>query len=342
MNPKVSIIIPIYNVESYLQRSVSTACNQSLTDIEIILVDDGSPDNCPQMCDDFGARDERIKVIHKQNEGLGLARNSGIEIATGEYVYFFDSDDYIEPNMIEDMYNAAKKYNADFVRVDNYKETIDGKIQNAGYIPPMREGLYNEEELRNELLFPQFGMRPNDSGDKYVSCSVWRNLYRRNIIEDNNLRFVSERELISEDIPFNLDFMIRAKCAVVINRKYYHYIVNEKSLTQSYKEDRFDKEVVLYNELKRRLRGYDIYSACSTRLERHLLTRARKSIKRELLGNPDKKNSIQNVRRILDTPELRNTLETYDTTYLPMKYRCVVWAMKHKKVHILSLVKHKL
>lgn len=109
-NPKISIIIPCYDVEHYLDRCIKTIVNQTIKDIEIILVDDCSLDRVPQMCDDWALRDSRIKVIHKKNnEGLGFARNTGLDIATGEYVAFVDSDDYIDINMYEKLYNKAKK-----------------------------------------------------------------------------------------------------------------------------------------------------------------------------------------------------------------------------------------
>ena len=107
--PKISIIVPIYNVEKYLDRCMQSLLNQTLTDIEIIMVDDGSPDRCPQMCDEYAKKDSRIKVIHKSNAGLGYARNSGLEIATGEYVAFVDSDDYVYTQIYESLYVSAKK-----------------------------------------------------------------------------------------------------------------------------------------------------------------------------------------------------------------------------------------
>ena len=103
MNPKVSIVVPVYRVECYLDRCVQSLVNQTLKEIEIILVDDGSPDKCPQMCDEYAKKDYRVKVIHKQNAGLGMACNSGIEVATGDYIAFCDSDDYVDVKMQETM-----------------------------------------------------------------------------------------------------------------------------------------------------------------------------------------------------------------------------------------------
>lgn len=113
MNPKVSIIVPVYKVEQYLDSCVHSLLNQTLKDIEIILVDDGSPDKCPIICDLYAQKDTRVKVIHKTNEGLGMARNSGIEFATGEYITFCDSDDYVDLETYETVYQICKKKNLD-------------------------------------------------------------------------------------------------------------------------------------------------------------------------------------------------------------------------------------
>ena len=115
MQPKVSIIIPVYNAEKYLLRCVDSLVNQTLKEIEIILVDDFSTDNSGILCDELALKDERIKVIHKKNEGAGFARNAGIEIAKGKYIGFVDSDDYVDVKMYESMYNVAEKYSTDFV-----------------------------------------------------------------------------------------------------------------------------------------------------------------------------------------------------------------------------------
>ncbi len=115
---KVSVVVPVYKVEKYLERCVNSIIKQSLSELEIILVDDGSPDNCGIMCDSFADKDNRIKVVHKANGGLSSARNAGLKIATGEYIGFVDSDDDIETDMYEKMYNAALKYKVDFVMCD--------------------------------------------------------------------------------------------------------------------------------------------------------------------------------------------------------------------------------
>ena len=127
--PKVSIIIPVYNVEKYLDRCVKSLQNQSLKDIEIILVDDSSADSSSSICDNLSAEDNRIKVIHKVNEGAGKARNAALEIARGEYIGFVDSDDFVESDMFETLYNTAEKHNADLVMSGVL--FVDGNIKKA-------------------------------------------------------------------------------------------------------------------------------------------------------------------------------------------------------------------
>lgn len=125
---KVSIIVPIYNVEKYLDRCMESLLNQTLKDIEIIMVDDGSPDNCPKMCDEYAKKDSRVKVIHKRNAGLGEARNSGLKIISGKFVAFVDSDDFVELDMYEKLYTAAENMKSDTVYCGFSKYLSNGKL----------------------------------------------------------------------------------------------------------------------------------------------------------------------------------------------------------------------
>lgn len=242
--PKVSIIVPIYNVEKYLQRCIDSLRNQTFKDIEIILVDDESPDNCPQMCDEYAKVDPRIKVVHKKNGGLGYARNSGLEVAKGDYVAFVDSDDYVELDMIEKLYQECVSNRLEVVFADFY---VDG---NSGFKKsPSFEKLYDTPELLEELRLDMIGAEPEFPSCSKIQYSVWRGLYSLKMINENNLRFPSEREYISEDIVFNLDFLKLTKRAKIVLLKFYHYCFNGTSLTHSYRKDRWEKQVFLLKYL---------------------------------------------------------------------------------------------
>lgn len=146
--PEISIIVPIYKTESYLERCINSILNQSFTDFELILVDDGSPDSCPQICDAWAKKDKRICVIHKENGGLSSARNAGIYITRGNYIGFVDSDDWIAPDMYEMLYNSATKHNADYAAI----EMSITKSSHENYIQPE----YKERVLNQSSLFELF------------------------------------------------------------------------------------------------------------------------------------------------------------------------------------------
>ena len=175
--PKVSVIVPVYNVEPYIDRCVSALFNQTLKEIEIILVDDESPDNCPALCDEYARLDSRVRVVHKKNGGLGMACNSGLEIATGEYVAFCDSDDWVEPEMYTDMYEAAKQADADMI--------FSGlrQVDQTGRITPMSQSctlrVYNGRDELESLALDMIANGPASKVERRVPMSAKIVLYRK-------------------------------------------------------------------------------------------------------------------------------------------------------------------
>ena len=142
--PKISVIIPVYNVEKYLHRCVDSILNQSLQDFEIILVNDGSTDSSPEICDQYAQQDNRIRVIHKKNARVAAARNDGIKAAKGEFISLIDSDDWIEPTMFEEMYSTANQFGCDFVMCDLAKK---GKDIEYTVSQPIPKGFYDKERI---------------------------------------------------------------------------------------------------------------------------------------------------------------------------------------------------
>ena len=177
--PKVSIVVPVYNTEKYLRQCIESILAQTLSEIEIIIVDDGSKAECAALCDELAGTDSRIKVIHKVNGGLGFARNSGMEIASGEYVGFVDSDDYIQPGMYEALHKAAVKYNADLVMTGfsfvggNTYSKPDDYIEKHCF---GKETVFEAEAIK-QLLLGIIGAEPREPEDSRYGVSVWKNIF---------------------------------------------------------------------------------------------------------------------------------------------------------------------
>lgn len=253
-SPKVSIIVPCFKVEKYLDRCMQSLLNQILKDIEIILVDDGSPDNCSRMCDEYAKKDSRIKVIHKQNAGLGYARNSGIDVALGEYIAFVDSDDHVSTLMYESLYRKAKESHADAVFGGIYIESNNGTWNELHEFDNNRT-IKNDEVI--SFMLNMVACKPKIKSERLYEMSVWRAIYKRDIISQYNIRFLSERDIVSEDIPFNIDFLKHAKVVSFIDKGFYYYHLNGTSLTSNVNPQKFEGYKNLHCILINKLGGID-------------------------------------------------------------------------------------
>ena len=243
----VSIVVPIYNVEKYLQRCIQSIVNQTYRHLEIILVDDGSPDRCPEMCDEWARKDARIKVVHKQNAGLGMARNSGIERSTGEYIFFFDSDDYVDTTLVEKAVECAEKNQADIVVYGLSNVNFRGETKKT-VIPCTQKDLFVNGEVHTAFLPDLIDCSCRKAENKSLVFSAWSCIFRMELIRRVQWRFVSERQIISED-SYSLIWLYRyVRCVAVLAEPMYFYCRNETSLTQTYREDRFERCKLFYAE----------------------------------------------------------------------------------------------
>ena len=253
--PKVSIIVPVYNVEKFLERCVISLQNQTVRDIEIILVDDSSTDSSLQICNRLAQEDSRIKVIHKVNEGAGKARNAALSIATGEYIGFVVSDDYVEPDMYRPLLEKAEEHNSDLVMsgvifVDGNMFSEKGECIRKVYFD--KDTHFETQEDLKKLRMGIVGALPEDADDSKYGMSIWKNLFRYEIIKDNNIVFQSEREMLSEDALFMIDYISHINKATGIGEAFYNYCRNGDSISKSYKKDRFEKSLVFVDEVKKR------------------------------------------------------------------------------------------
>ena len=317
--PKVSIIIPIYNTHKYLERCMDSVLNQTLQDIEIILVDDESPDDSPRMCDEYAKADTRIKVIHKKNGGLGFARNSGIEIATGEYIAFLDSDDYVDETMYQKLYEEAKRVQADTCLCGHTNVDKNNQVVNK-YYNPFGGKVFRPEQTVTEVLANVLGTMPEAVSDELIGLPVWKAIYSMNILQENNIRFCSEREFISEDVIFHIDYYSIPQTVTCISDALYYYCENASSLSRSYKPDYFERYKKLYLEEIRRLQGIEHFSHIKCRVDRSFLMNTRVAIIHEVT-ELDKKSAIENIKNIINDDVLQNVLNGYPYNKNPFKYR---------------------
>ena len=334
--PSLSIVVPVYNTEKYLTRCLDSIMNQTLKDIEIIIVDDGSKEECAALCDEISKTDSRIKVVHKENGGLGFARNTGIEAANGEYIGFVDSDDYIEPVMCEALYNAAKKYNADlcisgicFVGGNMFSES--GRDTRKSYFE--EETVFEKEDMK-KLLLGVIGALPHEPDDSRYGVSVCKNIFKTSVIRERKIEFLSERKILSEDTLFMVDFIKSSQSAVGVPGSYYCYLRNEDSLSKSYNKERFEKSIVFLDELEKRIADtiekeeYKIY------LDRLTQGFGRILCSQEIMHARDKKIKFsvlkKRLKEICTQEKIQNVLKSYPWYRLPVKQAAFAFAMKYK------------
>ena len=226
--PEISMIVPVYNVEQYLPAALDSLRAQTCPDWEAILVDDGSPDGCGALCDAAARQDARFRVIHQKNAGVGAARNAGLAAARGTYVQFLDSDDALEPQMVEVLCRTARQTDADLILFGSYDDRYapDGTRVSSTEVAPVLEGVYRGDPCRQ--LFPQLS----------AMSLVTRQLFRRRCIEEGSCRFTDYK--IAEDALFFVSFYRqRPRCVVGIPDRLYRYrLRDDGSASQSYHPER--------------------------------------------------------------------------------------------------------
>lgn len=218
----ISVIVPIYKVEKYLCRCVDSILNQTFTDFELILVDDGSPDNCGRICDEYAEKDNRIHVIHKKNGGLSDARNAGLNYATGQYIIFVDSDDFIESDLLEKAYNAITK-GYDIVSYGFNVIGVDGNISAKTHSEAGKEFRFEKQTEYINFILKIF----MNCGVGWEACS---RIYRRDIIEKYELRFEDNRRIFAEDMYFNLCYIVHTRTMYAMKDCLYNYARRDDSI----------------------------------------------------------------------------------------------------------------
>jgi glycosyltransferase involved in cell wall biosynthesis len=340
MRPKVSVIVPIYNVEKYLDRCMRSVLNQTLKEIEIIMVDDGSPDKCPEMCEEYAKVDSRVKVIHKRNAGLGYARNSGLEVATGEYVAFVDSDDFVDKGMYESLYRTAREYSLDTCYC-NFKYFVD-KFNINSRVEVDRFKIFKGRNEVDLFFWDMVGPLPTFSKEVKYLMSVCKAIYSLDLINRFAIRFDSEREFASEDILFHALYLPKAEKVGFLPDHFYYYCENSSSITKTaYSEKNYECRIKGLFELQRRLKCF--YSdQADMHFMRFMFLSLRGNINAEVnIKRQSFINVYKGIAKRCQDENYRFLLQTYPYKSLSLKKRVYFWAVRNKTVLLLYAI-HKI
>lgn len=226
--PQISVIVPVYNVEKYLSRCIDSILAQSVKDFELILVDDDSPDNCGKICDEYAVKDHRVHVIHKENGGVSKARNAALEAATGEYICFCDSDDYIQEDYLETLYNALVETKSDCVSCNC--TLVDDLGEQEVWVWDSKEYRL-AESIEKECFIKDIVLKNK------IIWAMWGRIFKKNIIDENSIRVCETCENFAEDLGFFLMYYLHCEKVVHIAYNGYFYYQRNDSMMSKTLED---------------------------------------------------------------------------------------------------------
>lgn len=312
MEPLISIIVPVYNVEKYLPECFDSLKNQSYGNLEIILVDDGSNDSSTHLCVQYAQEDRRVKVLHKKNAGLGLARNTGLEAAKGKYVAFIDSDDFVHTDMILKLYQELRDTGCDtsYCGYSHYYEDGHNIEMPALY----NHKVFNKDNIIENILLEMISGIPSAKNEVLLSMSVWHALYSLELIQKFNIRFPSEREYMSEDIIFDIAYLQKSQGVCYISEPLYFYRCdNPNSLTHRYSLDEFEKQKKMVRRLNQDLSYFLPEESYQYRTQRYLLGRLRTCIQKAVRYQRIERSFDlrSHVKLLLKDPDIRATIGKY-------------------------------
>lgn len=333
MKPKVSIIVPIYNVEKYLARCFDSLLAQDLKEIEIIAINDGSKDSSWEIVKEYGSKDHRIKIINTPNRGVSAARNEGIKVANGEYIGFVDPDDWVENDMYETMYNYAASKNIDIVMCSYVREFESHSKVKKFNLPNLI--LYENEEVKKKFMRRLIGPINEEIATPELLDAwgtVWSKLYRREIIKDNRIRFIDLNKIgTNEDNLFNMEVFFNAKSFLFVNSPYYHYWrANSKSITTGFKPDLLDQWNYLFSYIEEFLKiknlNQEYYTALHNRICINTLGLGLNTISKENRSSWFMK--IQHIRSFLTNKRIKHSFKQLELSQFPIVWRVFYFLAK--------------
>ncbi len=335
--PKVSIVIPVYNVENYIERCLNSLINQTMKEIEIIAINDGSIDNSLDILKRFAKKDIRIKVIDNENMGVSYCRNIGIQQANGKYITFVDSDDWIDKDTIEIMYSKAEEENCDMVMCTYTKEFASQSRAKIFDFPEI--SIWDEQYIKNNLLRGLIGPIGNELGNPQNLDSfgtVWGKLYRTEVIKENRFEFVDLKKIGSaEDILFNVYVFNKLNKVIFINKPLYHYWKdNLQSITSKYNPRLKVQRKVFFEYIKEFIDNNNLdeiyYKALNNRI----------CVSTIILGlvecykdNKDSHfNKVKKISNLLKEDYIVDAFKELELEYFPLHWKVLYFFMKYRIV----------
>ncbi|MCI8417844.1 MAG: glycosyltransferase family 2 protein [Lachnospiraceae bacterium] len=328
METTVSVIVPIYNVEHLLERCVDSILEQTKKDLEIILVDDGSTDGSGRLCDLYAQRDRRIQVLHKENGGLTSAWKAGLGLATSCYVGFVDSDDWIDPDMYERMYEMALAENADMVVCGLVYEFQDPKIPKRQEGSNFRRKIYEREDL--EKIFPRLINDGHFFGRTIQPARVTK-LYRRLLLKQN-LQFCSDKVSVGEDMQITFPVLLDVgKLCVLLDFYPYHYWITESSMTGKHDSAYLEKVKRITRQLYRISDAKKVYDF-KPQIRNDFLSLSVLAVKNEIYRNyrAGRRVVVENVRQICEDSMVREALAGHTMDQLSFSIRLYLYLMRRR------------
>ena len=329
---QLSIIVPVYNCEEYLNKCIDSILNQTYKDFELILVDDGSTDDSGRIIDQYGQLYPNIVSLHKENGGPTTARREGIKKAKGEYILFADGDDWLDETMCGEMLEAAKLHNSDIVMCDMLKEAVNSRYNLINLID---EGAY-DKALMKEKLYPAM-LFSCETNAPAIIPSLCNKIIKRSIIE-KILNNVNDTIAFGEDALCSYPALLDAEIVCVIRKPFYHYRYNGASVTNSYDKMLTSKILLLHDELKQQFdaRGFDL----TDQLSGYIAKCALDGIRKEMLFNTKLplKQRINAVKKYVNDPRIHNAIKNSEDKIVDKKTKKKFKLISTEKLYLLYML----
>lgn len=330
MNQRISVIVPVYNTSKYIHKAIDSILNQTYHNIEVILVDDGSVDDCPRICDEYAKKDERVRVIHKPNGGLVSAWKAGVQASTGEYLSFVDSDDWIDENMLEELSLQATGLDREIIASDYVIERVQGDTCHSEYVyQSLQPGEYLKDRLKQEVV-------PLLLGNEYRTVTISRcmKLISRRLILDN-MHYSSEQLRMAEDMSIILPALLDATRLYIMDHKaYYHYLYLKDSMVHQYDRTMNDSFKLLLKIVDQIISDKDI-PLLREAAKRERIVLLLLSVKNEARGN--KQGYREGIRQLHE--ENKELLEDTQLKVTAMSNRLLYRALKNPNWFNLTILR---